>query len=282
MFAFLPLIGFATLAVDVNNMLLASAELQNAADAGALAGAAKLSVSSTAAATAAGNAARANNSQDAVVEMVTGTITTTGKGTGDVDVGCWTFTSTGGTFAVSGTDCGTAGSLNAVRVVTHRTTTPIRAFFGNTIGFPGYSGKTTAIAYKPPSADLIDWVICPTSYYNNYSNGSTSYMDIVSSGNGNDTVSVRRLQNPIVVSVGTNVEIKTGNGNVPPVANLRVPLVDSCPKITGTTIVKVVKMLMIVDAKKTKPPCLLSGSPSPSCITLTDSSLTIARPVLVN
>ena len=147
-------VGFTALAIDINHLYVVRNELQNSADAGALAGARFLlnddmSIN-TAANTFAYNAATENNSDKVAAEVES------------VERGHWSFnnkvftanpsTTQADIKLLSGVDFATMDAntdlINAVRVVTKRETTKAASYFafifGNTDGF---TVKTEAVAY---------------------------------------------------------------------------------------------------------------------------------------
>lgn len=170
--ALLPLLGFAALAVDVGNLGVARTELQNAADAGALAGArclynqrddhrpegctnsGALGTVNTHANQVARAAAQANLSQKTPVDV---NLTEEANGP-DVQRGHWrwatrTFTPNDSTAAPDLANSTTAqldanpAFINAVRVTARRQATPVQAFFSRVLGFTGFELQASAVAY---------------------------------------------------------------------------------------------------------------------------------------
>lgn len=162
--ALIPMLGLAALAVDVNNMFLASSELQNAADAGALEGARNLYnsngtiIQKSIAESSAKAAANSNTSVGTAAEIF------------EVAIGHWHFDPSGsGTFTPyigenpvpikifgkvfdSSTGCNNlnnacSGEINAVKVTTERKNTLIDSFFGIFLGKKNYAAKASAVAY---------------------------------------------------------------------------------------------------------------------------------------
>ncbi len=145
------LFGFAALSLDVGNLYVARNELQNAADAGALAGARVLyvpdgSMVNEGANDVARNTALSNNSQGAPVEVAS------------VRRGHWsfstrTFTANPSLEPVDLFDKSAAeldvdlDFINAIEVTTARNATPVAAFFGFILGFGEYATSTTAVGY---------------------------------------------------------------------------------------------------------------------------------------
>jgi hypothetical protein len=174
------LLGFAALAVDVSHLVVARNELQNAADAGALAGAQVLyndngTVINTGANQDGYNAARANNSDQVPVD-----VNWTSGNVGDVQRGHWSFGLPGSLsprgFYPSDSDTvlalpglsdaeldgydGRGGRpvfINAVRVVARRQTsgTPIVSFFARILGYENFELSAEAVAYRGFSGTLL-------------------------------------------------------------------------------------------------------------------------------
>ena len=147
----LVLLGFGALTLDTGNLYVARNELQNAADAGALAGARVLYVNDGSMVNAGANAvardtALSNTSQGTAVEVVS------------VERGHWSFATR--TFtpntSLEPVDLSNVSTeqldldpnfINAVRVITERNATPVQAFFGSVLGFADYTVTTSAVAY---------------------------------------------------------------------------------------------------------------------------------------
>ena len=265
--ALFPLLGFATLAVDVNNIFLVRAQVQNAADAGALAGVVKLP-DAAAARTAAIAVARANQAQGTAVE--------TDEDEGDVTVGCWSFSTTGGGFTT--TNCGTtANPFNAVEVITRRRDTPIQAFFGKAVGFDKYSAEAIARAYARPAENPVAtnnrWVLCgPGAFVPNWPTNNSTCRKLISAGNNTDcggsyscTIKSLSNQTPIPIRIGGDpVELKPGNVNANDLGDLQnvngeelLAVVESCPNQNHVfrQVLKIVKAKtqLITDGK----PCVI-------------------------
>lgn len=169
--ALIPLMGFGVIAIDLNNVYVSLAELQSAADAGALEGTRLLYNSDgtintgqtgTSAIQGATNATQANISQGTAAEVVS------------VNRGHWQFTSSttdavgierGGVFNANNTTTPAdlvdangnfftwqemnqnLGEINAVEVVAGRQLTPVQSFFGSLLGFNNYPTQATSVAY---------------------------------------------------------------------------------------------------------------------------------------
>jgi len=152
------LIGFGALAVDIGHLCVARNELQNAADAGALAGARFLynengTEVNTGANQIAYDAATANKSELAPVE-----VNWTGGNEGDAQRGHWSFatrifTPNESTAPVDLWNVSTAeldadiNFINAVRVTVRRQTMPVASFFAGIFGHVGFQRAADAVAY---------------------------------------------------------------------------------------------------------------------------------------
>ena len=153
------LLGFAALALDISSLLLVRNELQNAADAGALAGAGELYLNSgeqinTGCNAVAEAAATTNSAQNNAVEVNANT----GSNSGDVQRGHWRWTDHSFTpddslaavvlNAVTNADLdANMNFINAVRVIARRQTTPAVSFFSHLLGFSDFQMQSEAIAY---------------------------------------------------------------------------------------------------------------------------------------
>lgn len=168
-----PLICFAALGIDIAHLYVVRNELQNAADAGALAGARLLyccaedpgecdidSGVNVQANERAYSTATANFSDNQPVE-----VNWSGGNSGDVQRGHWnpldqTFTPNDSTalvdlWGVSAEDLyGNSDFINAVRVRTRREATPAESFFARVFGYDGFSLSAEAIAYRGFAGDL--------------------------------------------------------------------------------------------------------------------------------
>ena len=152
------LVGFTALALDIGHLYVVRNELQNAADAGALAGARFLynadgDFINVGANLIASNAATANNSEGVAAE-----VNWTSGNAGDVQRGHWsfatrTFTPNPSTVAVDLWDVSTEdldvdpNFINAIRVVTRREATPAVSFFARIFGHENFQVSAEAIAY---------------------------------------------------------------------------------------------------------------------------------------
>ena len=151
-------VGLAALAIDLGHLFVVRNELQNAADAGALAGARFLynnngtAVNATANITAY-NAAIANQSEKVPVE-----VRWSGGNTGDIERGHWSFatrTFTPNDSLLPVTLWGSSADeldrnpnfINAIRVRTRRQDKPAASFLAGIFGFKNFILSTEAIAY---------------------------------------------------------------------------------------------------------------------------------------
>ncbi|RPJ56537.1 MAG: hypothetical protein EHM23_23245 [Acidobacteria bacterium] len=160
MFALLLIVmlGFVALAIDLSHLFVVTNELQNAADAGALAAARVLytpdgTAINTGANQVGHDAAEANRSEKVAVE-----VNWTGGNSGDVERGHWSFATR--TFTPNDSlapfnlwDHTTAeldldvNFINAVRVKTRRDQTPAASYFAGVLGFDEFKLTRDAVAY---------------------------------------------------------------------------------------------------------------------------------------
>jgi len=161
-------VGFMALAVDVGHLMVARNELQNAADAGALAGAGNLYLNDGTAInpnanqigwdTAVANTSEVNDAGKPVPVEVNWT----SGNTGDVQRGHWSFglgalprgfypnasTNTVDLWGVTTEELDADPNfINAVRVRTRRQSFPITSFFARIFGDQSFQGSTEAVAY---------------------------------------------------------------------------------------------------------------------------------------
>ncbi|NIS71311.1 MAG: hypothetical protein GTO12_20935 [Proteobacteria bacterium] len=152
------LVGFAALTIDTGHLYVVRNELQNAADAGALAGARYLyngdgTLINVGSNQIAYDAATANKSEKIPVE-----VNWTGGNTGDVQRGHWsfstrTFTPNDSTAPVDLWNVSTEeldldpNFINAIRVVTRREASPASSFFARIFGRENFSLTAQATAY---------------------------------------------------------------------------------------------------------------------------------------
>jgi len=173
------LLGFAALAVDIGYLYVIRNELQNGADAGALAGAGALYLDDGSAVNPDANQvayvmATANESQSEPVE-----VQWSGGNSGDVERGHWTLSTRtftpnpsldatqlwGRTAAELDADL---NFINAVRVRARREATPATAFFSTIFGRESFALAADAVAYLgyagPRDASEFDAPIAICSY----------------------------------------------------------------------------------------------------------------------
>jgi Flp pilus assembly protein TadG len=152
------LASFAALALDSSLLYVARNELQNAADAGALAATRVLYLNDGTAVNTGANqighdVAETNNSQNSAVE-----VNWTGGNTGDVERGHWsfatrTFTPNASTLPVDLFNATTAeldantNFINAVRVTARRQATPVQSILANIFGIDSTAMEADAVAY---------------------------------------------------------------------------------------------------------------------------------------
>jgi hypothetical protein len=156
------LVGMVALSIDVSHLVVARNELQNAADAGALAGAAELYSDDGQSVNENANqvgydAATANFSEQFPVE-----VNWTAGNEGDVQRGHWSFglgslqrgfTPNDSTTPVALWGVSTEeldenpNFINAVRVRTRRENTPIASWFARIFGYESFDGFAEAVAY---------------------------------------------------------------------------------------------------------------------------------------
>lgn len=152
------LVGMAALALDLSHLFVVDNELQNAADAGALAGALNLYNSNGTAILESANqvayvTATSNRSENVAVE-----VNWSGGNSGDVERGHWSFGSGSFTPSASLTPFdlwdhtteqldGDANFINAVRVRARRQATPAASFFARIFGFQSFQKEAEAVAY---------------------------------------------------------------------------------------------------------------------------------------
>jgi hypothetical protein len=151
-------IGVAALAIDIGHLFIVRNELQNAADAGCLAGARFLYEDdgehiNVNANQVAYDAAIANQSEGSAVEVLW-----SGGNTGDVERGHWSFAAR--TFTPNNSDYYThlcdlsqeeldakSDFINAIRVKARRQNTPAVSFFARVFGFENFLLSAESVAY---------------------------------------------------------------------------------------------------------------------------------------
>lgn len=150
-------LGIAALAIDIGHLYVVRNELQNAADAGALAGAENLYIAGGTEINIGANqegqdAAEANKSEKTAVE-----VNWTAGNEGDVQRGHWRFSDR--TFIPNASTALVAldasaeeldanpDFINAVKVTTRRQATPAASFFARIFGYQDFQLSTEAVAY---------------------------------------------------------------------------------------------------------------------------------------
>jgi Flp pilus assembly protein TadG len=196
------LLSFGALAVDISSLLMVRNELQNAADAGALAAARRLYIASGEAVNPGCNlvgvkAAKANTAQNVVVEL-TGDPS---ANTGDVERGHWkwsdqSFTPNSSLLATTLSEVTNAeldadnSFINAVRVKVRRETIPARSFLSEAMGFSDFSMQAEATAYIGfagtflPGEATDPIALCEQSLKNAQGEYSCSTGRMINSGGG--------------------------------------------------------------------------------------------------
>jgi Flp pilus assembly protein TadG len=246
---FLPvLIGMVALAFDVAQIAVAKNELQNAADAGALAAARFLyndlgTEVNTGANQIGYDAATANKSQNTPVE-----VNWNGGNDGDVQRGHWSFgmggqprgfTKNGSTVPVSLWGVTTEeldadlNFINAVRVTARREATPLMFYFAKIFGVQNWSINASAVAYigfsgtlDPGEVDL-PIAICKQSLTGDPSDGCESttayecnigYM--LSDGLDKNTAAWTNFSQPCETASTTSMRdlLTCGDANTDPIA----------------------------------------------------------------
>ena len=192
-------IGFAALAVDLGHLYVVRNELQNGADAGALAGARFLyNDSGTAVNTGANqiaiDAATANKSEKTSVEVTSD----------EVQRGHWrfadsTFHPNDSTAPVDLWNVSTEeldadiNFINAIKVVTRRQTLPAASFFARIFGHEGFQLAADAVAYIGFAGTLGPWevdqpiAICKDSILNDDDEYSCTIGRMINSGQNIDS-----------------------------------------------------------------------------------------------
>jgi hypothetical protein len=252
-------LAFTALAVDISHLYAVRNELQNASDAGALAGARvlycppscypecnpdtcssyALSVNSLAN-DMAGNMALNNKSENVIVEAAWDTA----GNSGDVERGHWTFSTRTftanpslaviGLSGVSFSDLDTNPNfINAVRVTTRRQATQADSFFSRILGYTGFSLDAQAVAYigfagrlNPTEADQ-PIAICKQSIVDALGNYNCNIGRMLNSGSNSETHNT---------AAWTNFTTTCATANQPTVSPLICGSGNTLPVVFGTTI----------------------------------------------
>lgn len=196
------LVAMAAIAVDVGSLFVVRNELQNAADAGALAATRVLYTSDGQTINTGANAigvaaAQENNAQNVQVEL----IGDPANNTGDVQRGHWrwtdrSFTPNASTSVVSLANVATSvldddmDFINAVRVRVRRQSTPASSYFARVLGFDSFQMQAEAVAYIGFAGTLLPGeadqpiAICQQSLLNGEGNYSCNTGRMINSGGG--------------------------------------------------------------------------------------------------
>lgn len=159
----LVLIGFAAMAVDIGKLYVVRNELQNAAEAGSLAGATVLYNNSGTQVNVGANqiaidAAVANKGQGSAVEVSAGEVLR-----GHWSFATQTFTPNDSTLAVDLWNTTSQALdlnvdfINAVKISTRRNATPVRSFFARVFGVDNFTLNADAVAYIGFAGTLSPW-----------------------------------------------------------------------------------------------------------------------------
>lgn len=158
---------FAMMAVDFGYMYMTKGQLQNAADAAALAGASQLDGTNSTTQTNARNAAQSFASKNLAAGIgVSLNLNTSNNPTGDIYVGHWNSTSK----IVE--PPGTGQSVDAVQIVAKRTTS---IFFGKIFNFSAMSASAKAVALSGNNLFAAPLVLCSKAIESPIFMNSTSH-----------------------------------------------------------------------------------------------------------
>jgi Flp pilus assembly protein TadG len=242
----LVLLGFAALAIDIGHLFAVRNELQNAADAGALAGARFLyNDDGTAVNTGANqigyDAATANVSDTGSGSEVAVEVNWTGGNSGDVQRGHWsfadhTFTPNDSTAPVDLWNVSDEeldadlNFINAVKVVTRRAGTPVVSLFARIFGHQDFQLSADAVAYIGFAGTLLPYdvdqpiAICEESILNDGDEYTCTVGRMINSGQNvatHETGGWTSFSQDDACTGGTNAqEVKDlvcGDGNPEPI-----------------------------------------------------------------
>ena len=220
------LVMFVAIAVDLGHLYVARNELQNAADAGALAGARMLYIDGNATLVNEGanqtayDAAIANLSEGVAVE-----VNWNGGNEGDVQRGHWSFAN-GGVFTSNASlavvdlwgvstaelDANT-DFINAVQVTVRRQNTPVTSFFAGIFGLDRFIMSAQAVAYLGFAGSLLPGdvdqpiAICEESIINPDNEYDCNIGRFINSGQNvqnNETGGWTSLEQDMACTGGTN------------------------------------------------------------------------------
>ncbi len=235
-------LGFAALAIDISHLYVVRNELQNAADAGSLAGARVLYNDEGTAVNPLANqvghdAAEANRSENTSVE-----VNWTGGNEGDVQRGHWSFgigSLPKGFYpndsvvpvhldGVSTQELDqNSNFINAVKVTTRRETSPAASFFARIFGYQNFPVNAEAVAYIGFAGTILPWTldqpiaICSAAILNNGEYDCSTGRMINSGGRGatHNTAGWTNLSQPCrTANVPSVKPLVCGEGNPAPVS----------------------------------------------------------------
>jgi Flp pilus assembly protein TadG len=249
------LLGFIALAIDTSHLVVARNELQNAADAGALAGAAELYTDDGKSVNTKANqigfdSAVANFSEQSPVE-----VNWTGGNAGDVQRGHWSFglgslsrgfTPNDSTAPVALWGVSTVeldenpNFINAVRVRSRRQNIPIASLFARIFGYNSFEGLAEAVAYIGFAGTLKDATanapiaICLQSIQKCDSNGKNCEYDCNEGRFINDSAGKTDEETGMWTNLDQDIENGVDQCSAGTNASEVKPLVD-CAAIMGDT-----------------------------------------------
>ena len=201
-FAIIMLLSLAALAIDISHLVVTKNELQNAADAGALAGARFLYTEDGTSVREDANEIACNTAKENVSDRVAVDVNWTSGNSGDVQRGHWsftkrTFTPNDSTIAVNLSGGGNLDTdedfINAVRVIARRESTPVSSFFARIFGFDSFIQSATAVAYRGFAGSLgkgevdLPIAICEESILNEDKDYDCNMGRMINSGSNTET-----------------------------------------------------------------------------------------------
>lgn len=198
-------IGIIALSVDVYHLYVVRNELQNGADAGALAGARELYLGGGTAVNPNSNTIAANTAlQNASEKLPVEVMYNAGANSGDVQRGHWSFATRTftpnssltaidiGSYTEEELDANT-DFINAVKVHTRRQGTPAASFFARIFGYEDFAVGAEAVAYLGYAGSLnpgdLDQpiAICEESIVNSDGDYDCNMGRMLNSGNDSNT-----------------------------------------------------------------------------------------------
>ena len=157
------LLGFVALSIDTGHLVVTKNELQNAADAGALAGARELYSPDGSAIQNSCNQTAYDIATSNLSEKISVEVNWVGGNAGDIERGHWSFgrgnkiprgfypSASLVPVTLWGVSLGDLDDnlnfINAVRVTTRREATPIASYFANLFGYTDFKQTATAVGY---------------------------------------------------------------------------------------------------------------------------------------